>query len=348
MADLGGFSDAEIDGASSLAVSTIAGASSNERFVRMVSNLVELRYEAGETAGRSVFLRSQTISGDIRERKTKALPFVCKGIDPVCSKVVISDAQLARAYSLDFEADDDIFEVLEQEGLGSHPALIVDWRNPAPSVVFWPKGVAAADDPIEIYMSDHQITPEEMKSILDDFYEARLCTPQRIIEGHSQKVWEEASKGWPASRPEERIQGVLVTYLRGRLKHDVLPEVPNKAGRLDVNIRAKAHKPNGDPVIEPLWTLELKALADMTSTGSSVGATVIENGLNKGVKQAHQYRKAEHTKFAALCCYDMRKNNIDDATTFAPIRKEANDNQIHLWRWFLFRSSNAWRDAQEA
>jgi hypothetical protein len=344
MAKLGGVDPSQIAEIAKEAPSYEAGASASERFVRTVTALVERRHEAGEAAGFSVFLRSQAVNDDVKDRETVPLPFVCNGNDPISQRVVIADTLLGRAYTLSITADPHVFEALEAHGLGKHPALVVDWRGDSPKAMFWPRGVAGGD-PVELYLADHEITPEEMKAILDDFYTARLRTPQTITEGHGQRVWEDSSRGWPADRPEEQIQGILIAFLRGRLRHDIRPELPNAEGRLDVQISARLHDGNGARIVKKIWILELKALTDKTATGGDVPAGTVLSGLRKGVNQAYSYREAEHANRAALCCFDMRKDDLGDGAVFGPILKEANDNSVHLWRWFLFRSSHTARVA---
>jgi hypothetical protein len=345
MAKLGGIDPGEIaEIARNVRPSDEAGASADERFVRAVIKLVEHRREVGELAGFSVFLRSQAVHDDVKDRQKVALPLMCSGNDPVSQRVVISDALLVRAYSLDIIPNNDIFDMLEACALGHHATLVVDWRGDSPKAIFWPRGVAGGD-PVELYLADHEITPEEMKAILDDFYTARLRTPQTITEGHGQRVWTKPSQGWPADRPEEQIQGILIAFLRGRLRHDIRPEQPNSEGRLDVQISARLHDANGDRIVKKIWILELKALTDKTTDGGDVAPGLALAGLQKGVNQAYSYREAEHANRAALCCYDMRKDDWGDEIVFEPILKEANDHAVYLWRWFLHRSSHAARVA---
>lgn len=348
MAKLGGVDPSQIaEIAQAILPSEEAGASATERFVRTVTTLVERRHGLGETAGFSVFLRSQAVNDDVKDREKVALPLVRNGNDPISQRVVISDALLGRAYSLAITLDNNFLDALEAHDLGNHPALVVDWRGDSPKAIFWPRGVAGGD-PVEIYLSDHEVTPEEMKAILDDFYKARLRTPQTITEGHGQRVWEKPAQGWPAERPEEQIQGILIAFLRGRLRHDVRPEQPNAEGRLDVQISARLHDANGDRIVKKIWILELKALVDKTTSGADVPAGSAVAGLQKGVTQAYSYREAEHANRAALCCYDMRNSDLGDEIVFEPILKQANDNVVHLWRWFLHRSSQAARIAGQA
>jgi hypothetical protein len=324
--------------------SDAAGSAADDRFVQKVTKLVELRQELGEQAGLSIFLRSRAINDDVKHRQKVSLPMVCNGNDPVSQRVVISDALLGKAYSLPIMVDNDVLDSLEQHDLGHHPALVVDWRGNGPKAMFWPKGVSGGE-PIDLYLADHEITPDEMKAILDDFYEKRMRTPQRIIEGHGQQVWHKASQGLPADRPEEKIQGILITFLRGRLTHEISPEVNNPSGRLDVEISAKLHDTNGDRIVKKIWVLELKALTDKTTDGGDVAPSATLASLHSGVLQAHSYRDSIHANKAALCCYDMRKTDHGDDIIFDPVRTEANDNKVHLWRWFLHRTAAAGRKA---
>lgn len=350
MADFGGIGSDQIElVAKQIGASVDAGTTPIDRFMRKVADLVEQRADKGEAKGFSVFLRSAALLDDVKDREKTPFPHVANGQDSVSQKVLISNSVLSRAYSLGIVPDENIYEALEAAGLGELPAFIVDWRSDKPAATFYRSGVSDPEDVEHVYLSSHEITPDELKAVLDAFYEDRLRTPLKISEGHGQKVWTDASVGSPAERPEEKIQGILLTYLRARIRPlDADPEVPNSDGRLDISIYAKMLDANGQRIVKKIWVVELKALTDTTHEGNPVPASAIKPALEKGLLQALSYRDAIHANRAALCCYDMRKDNLTDEEVFAPIRDRAQEKEVHLWRWYLHRSSEHGRKANAA
>ncbi|MNQ66309.1 hypothetical protein D3C85_807990 [compost metagenome] len=347
MADFGGIDVSQIEVvAKEVGASPEAGSSPIERFAGRVAQLVEGRFEKGEAKGVSVFLRSLAIKDDVKDRKTKPIPMLGNGEDAISQQVLISNTALTHAHALEIVPDEHIFSTLEAHGLDGLPAFIVDWRGDKPKAMFFRSGVSNPEDVELVYLSSHEITATELKEILDQFYDQRMRTPQRISEGHGQKVWEKAASGWPAEKPEERIQGKLITFLRGKIHPlETGPEIPNADGRLDISIYAKLTDLNGQRVVKKIWVIELKALTDKTTAGDPVPASSVKEALEKGLRQAISYKDAIHANRAALCCYDMRKQNLTDDEVFASIRDDAAAQEVHLWRWYLHRSSDSWRKA---
>lgn len=349
--DLGNFTPEEIARlAQDVQIPERAGATPTERFVKQVSELVTLRIAAGESAGVSIFLRSDALESDIEGHTWERLPFLRNGYDPVSSKVLLSNAALGVAYAVGVDGfAEDGFAGVKALGLGKLPALIVDWRGPTPKASLYSSGVDHPEDVQDVYLVQADISAEDLKAGLDEFYAKRLRTPSLVVQGHSQRIWGDPAKGWPADRPEERIQGVLMTYLSARYsRFEIRAEVVNEEGRLDLLIFAKLKDGIGDKIVKKLWILELKALTDRTVSGGTVPADHVPAAIEKGLTQAISYREAEHVNQAALCCFDMRAEDLGDSAVFAHVATEANDNEVHLWRWFLYRSSESSRDANRA
>jgi hypothetical protein len=100
------------------------------------------------------------------------------------------------------------------------------------------------------------------------------------------------------------------------------------------------------PAVIHEWVLELKALCDMTSTGTSIGSGHVPDTLLKGLEQVIGYKFHLHALNSALCCYDMLKDDAGDDYLFSPLAKDASTQSVQLWRWFLFRATNASRQAK--
>lgn len=347
--DFGSFTAEEIQGiALDLKVPEAAGASPTDRFVRQISELVSLRFTAGENKGISIILCSDALESDVEGQDFQRFPLLRNGQDAISQKIFVSNAALGLAYEIptNKEVADELAAV-QKVGLGKLPALIVDWRAEAPRATLFFSGVDNPDDIQDVLLMQTDITPDDMKAGLDEFYTKRLRTPSLVVQGHSSSIWGESTKGWPAERPEEKIQGVLVSFLLARYSRFVVrAEVPTEDGRLDIKIFAKLYDAKGDKIVKNVWVLELKALNDKTSSGGTVSATVVSDAIQKGLTQAISYKDADHVNQAALCCFDMRATDFGDTGVFSDIAQEANDNGVHLWRWFLYRTAEASRNAK--
>lgn len=312
-----------------------AGATASERFIFQVSNLVTLRQQQGESGGVTVFLQSDALQSDAEGCGGTFNPVIATGNDPITDKVWLSNAALGAAWALDIDCSNKaaIFDDVKEAGFGSLPALVIDWRGAVPVGRFYVRGLEHVDYVLEVVLSYAEITVEDMKACLDRFYATALATPQLTREGHSEAIWNDAGKGWPAHRPEERIQAKLIEHIRSRYtKHKVRAEHKNDAGITDLLIYAQAQDVAGTKVVVYEWALELKTLTDRTETGNNVGPAQIKERIDGGLAQAIHYRRQEHANKAALCCYDMRTSDEGDQACFAEIQEEALAEEIYRKR----------------
>lgn len=326
-----------------------AGASPLARFVHKISSLVSIRKEMGEMGGVSVFLQSHALETDVEGRLCCEHPLLATGNEPIQHQVWLANAVVGTAYALQIDCTDagTLVRSIRDAGLGSLPAVFVDWRGAVPVGRLFLQGVSYPDAVEEVKLVYAEIDIDDLKGCLDNFYRTTLQTPFLITEGHGARIWKKPSQGHPEERPEERIQGHLIDHLRSRYtRHVVRAEVSNEFGRCDLVIYANLYDIAGEKFVVKEWILELKALTDRTSEGESVANSVVSAAIEKGVRQAVTYREKEHARKAALCCYDMRAQETSDAECFAHVAAEANDNNVLLWRWYLFRSAEAARRAR--
>jgi len=344
---LGGISLSEIEAASNEQPFPVnAGATPGERFVLRISMLVATRLEKGENGGIAVFLQSDALATDAERYKMNFSPLLANGNDKITEKVWLSNAVLGGAYALDVDCGDfgGIFASIQEAGFGCLPAVVIDWRGDVPIGRLYSHGILELEHVQDVEFAYHEISESNLKDCLDNFHRTSLQTPQRVREGHAEAFWNDSRKGWPAHRPEERIQGKLIQHLRARYtRHQVRAEEKNDDGIADLVIFSHETSVSGKRIVAKEWVLELKALADHTSTGDAVAKTAIPAAIEKGLTQAIAYREKEHAQRAALCCYDMRAE--DDASCFDHIKQEAAAEKVVLWRWYLFRSSEASRTA---
>ncbi|MDW9558339.1 hypothetical protein GOL39_31730 [Sinorhizobium medicae] len=347
---LGGISLSEIEAASNEQPFPVnAGATPGERFVLRISMLVATRLEKGESGGVAVFLQSDALATDAERYKSNFAPFLANGNDKITEKVWLSNAVLGGAYALDVDCGNlgSIFVSIQDAGFGKLPAVVIDWRGEVPVGRLYSRGIAELEHVQDVEFAYHEISEDSLKDCLDNFHRTSLQTPQRVREGHAEAIWTDSRKGWPAHRPEERIQGKLIQHLRARYtKHQVRAEEKNDDGIADLVIFSHEKSVTGKRIVAKEWVLELKALADHTSTGEKVPKSAIPAAIEKGLTQAIAYREKEHAQRAALCCYDMRAE--DDASCFDHISEDATAEHVVLWRWYLFRSSEASRNANRS
>lgn len=349
---LGGMSLAEIEvAAREQPFPEDAGASPSSRFVMRISSLVTIRHEKGERGGVAVFLRSDALQSDAEGCNGTFHPVLATGNDPITDRVWLSNAVLGGAYALDVDCTEQsqMFGAISASGFGSLPALVIDWRGEIPAGRFYGRGLNDLDHVQDVVLAYTEITPDDLKDCLDNFHKTSLETPQRVREGHGEAIWTDASKGLPGHRPEERVHAKLIEHLRSRYtKHKVRSELKNPDGITDLLIFAHTKDVAGEKVIVNEWVLELKALTDKTENGGVVGLSEARKRIVEGLTQAIAFRDKEHARKAALCCYDMRSTDETDEICFAQIKGEAQDQAVFLWRWFLFRSTQALRDAERA
>ncbi len=325
-----------------------AGASPEARFLSNVSALITLRQEQGEHGGIVVFLKSDTLKTDAIKCGGTEFPLLATGNDNICNNVWLSNPVLGTAYSVDIDLSDlpNLFTRINELGLGALPALIVDWRATTPIGRFYSNGCADPEAVQAVQLTYAAITKEEIKACLDHAHSTSLVTPALTRHGHSEAIWNEPAKGWPAHRPEERIQGKIIQHLRSRFtKHKVRAEQFNDDGFSDLLVYARRTDASGGLVVVNEWLLELKALTDRTETGNRIADTANRTRVQDGLCQAIAYRNQENARNSALCCFDMREKDEGDTACFQHIQMQAHKEKVELWRWFLFRSTKAARNA---
>lgn len=312
------------------------------RFLYAVSQLANARREKGEEPGVTVLLLSEALPATTTDWPANSL--LRNGYDAISGKLILTNSRIGQAFCRDLAdgEEKDLHSLVSQFGYEDIPALVIDWRGNEPMTSLYRNGLAHADLVDEVHFFENEIRDNTLKAVMDSFYKSALRTPQLAAEGNKAKVWSEASKGIPVPRAESVIQGELIRHLGGYfgLNFLIRSEVPNTEGRADVVIYEKRVKPSGKKYLEPHWQLELKALREKTSSGKAVGKSDASDAIEEGLSQAMSFGDGVHANSSGLCCFDMRKTDLGDQDTFADICKKANDNEIRLWRWFLFRSAS--------
>jgi hypothetical protein len=143
------------------------------------------------------------------------------------------------------------------------------------------------------------------------------------------------------------IQGRLLDVLKATFScHGLRAEPVTEDGRADIIVYSKALSQASRPATITEWVLELKALCDMTSTGTKIGSGKIPDAIRDGLEQVVAYRLRFNGENAAVCCYDMQKSDVGDEACFAHVTHEAASHKVELWRWYLYRDTKESRKAR--
>lgn len=333
-------------GAQSTAIDD-AGTDLITRFSRRVVQLLEARSKH-EAKSFCAFVLLQT-SSTPNIPNLVHMPMVGMGHNPVTGAIwIVSHSLNQHSWKVecDFKDQSELFSTINTLGLNKSATVIVDWRSGEPKAMILPSG-ASGEESMPLHFEDSPISPEVLKSTLDAIYDDNFRTPLVANVTHQRKVWKDSGKGWPQSRPEEVIHGRLENALKRAFpKHGTKSEETTKLGRADLSIFKRVTSPAGHPTIRTDWLLELKALCDHTSKGTKKPANAWSAAVTEGITQIKAYASLIYPIQKALCCFDMREVAHDDEKCFAHVTTEASGLNIHLWRWFLFRSSSAARDAE--
>lgn len=349
MADrtIGGIPEIDIeDHYRALGIPSDAGAGRVIRFLRTLTDLLSQRWASGEAHDGAIFLLADKVSDVMIGRAGTSKPALVTGNDTISGRVWVVNPRLGNAHSLELTwVTGEGFGQIVDDGLGDLPAVAIDLRDKAkgPQALFFPDGCGSPDAMLRIHMGEDPIDEAHMKGTLDDFYEQNLRTPMTISEGHGDKIWKEARTGVPQPRPEETIEGLLLRHLNAiYTKHHARAQTPTDDGYLDIAIEHIDRTVQGHPAKRYDWLLELKALADRTST-DRISTSDVGEAVKKGLRQAIAYSEDLPSIARALCIYDLRDVANDDESCFDEVRADASERKVHLWRWRLLRSAEEGR-----
>lgn len=319
------------------------GSSPQIKFVKLASDICRSRFKKGDR-GVVVFVGLDGRPSQFLDNiETDAVPMLLSGNDEISNQLYFSDYSLDKIlrYSTDTEITSTNYEeILEDLGFGDRVTFVADMRSDENAYVYINlSGVENGGRIFTELFHDSPISSEDIKSVLDKFY-GYIKTPQEAKTGHKLGIWGDAAKGKPGTSPELQIQSRLLDWLRAYyLSHDVRAEGTNRLGRYDVRVAKKNDDDNQGKNITIEWVLELKALTEKTSSGRPKGRQVLVDAIDKGFDQAVAFKKEEHAVNSALCCYDMTKHSKTAEELLENKKAEQDKCDIHLWSWYLYRSS---------
>ncbi len=238
--------------------------------------------------------------------------------------------------------DDTLFNIVTDElGMGEVPAIVFDPRGAFPQVRYYPAGLNDTENCKILQATASNVSLERIFEAIGRIYDECLVTPDAQSPGG--KLWKDSRRGRPYPDAEARIQtalkvGLVMAFPLCTVRH----EQASVSGRSDLEIE------EGDPLdrgkIARHAVLELKVLRSVWSNGAQVSDRETCEWIEGGVKQAATYRKDKSAAAAALCCFDMRKENLGE-TCFEHVLVLAADLDVKLRRWFLYSTDKRYRDA---
>lgn len=269
-------------------------------------------------------------------------PLLHNGHHTLTGRVHFVNAALG-AYSLVYEGDAAaLFDVIKASSAGAFPTLIYSPKLGASTLSWFPQGVE--NETFELWsVSENPPTAAQITEVINCAYDGELVTPDQTLKDF--QVWEDAEKGWAHSAAEARVQRTIRLALLGAFRRcAVRQEQSGKEGRTDLEI--VEHRASNDVVHHAI--LELKVLKERGSTGNIYSDDFNAKHMREGLDQAYSYGEKRSFHERMLCCFDMRAINAGADLVLAPLRDDAKTLGVDLRHWFLYRSSQHWRQCTVA
>ena len=313
------------------------------RFRRNVAKLLKRRrsVEDARRDSLAVFILSPQPPSHVTHAR---IPMLDNGRTEVVGRIwFVNEAVRTGHYIADISDDDArVFDtVCTQIGLGDSPTIVFDPRLANPEIRFYPGGLSNDDTCIVHAISDTEVSPDSISRVVERIYESSFITPDAEVPGAA-SVWEDSRRCWPSRNAEAIIQAHLKSGLHAHFFDcEVRHEQPSKAGRLDLEIERP--DPNDYFTITRLAVIELKVLRSFRYNGRTTRADAIRRWITKGVGQVIAYRSERRSQLGLLMCFDMRDADTGQQC-FSHVASLARDQSVFLSRWFLYNTSEAYRD----
>lgn len=288
------------------------------------------------------------VSGAFYEN-TKGLtrhPFLNTGKDRLTGKLHYLGVA-ASGRSRDYVGGDgDLIDGLAQDRADGLPTVIYTPQKGGHSKLSWfPTGTRDLDNVQVFQVAIEEPTLDLISLAIDGVYQGELKTPDGVPREAS--VWEKAGEGWASDKAEARVQRTVKIGLHARFPHcRIKAEQPDKDGRTDLEVV-------GDFGVAPnastnFAVLEMKVLREKGSGGSPYAPSTIESHIKDGVAQAYAYADDRCFRDRMLCCFDMRAINAGPEVVFSQVKDDADALGVRLGYWFLYRSSEHYRECKVA
>ena len=314
------------------------------RFRRNVAKLLKRRHSAEDARRDSlaVFILSPHPPDLVTLPR---IPMLDNGLTEVAGKIWFVNEVVRTGHYIEDISDDDalLFDTIcIKIGLGDRPTIVFDTRLANPEIRFYPDGLSNEDGCIVHAISDTEVSPNSINRVVERIYRSSFITPAAEVSS-ALSVWENSGRCWPSRNAEAVIQAHLKTGLHAHFFDcDIRHEQPSKAGRLDLEIERP--DPNDRLKITRLAVIELKVLRSFRYNGRKIRTNAIPRWIAKGVRQVAAYRNEREAQFGLLMCFDMRDSDTGEQC-FLHISSLARELSVHLSRWFLYNSSEAYQHA---
>lgn len=317
------------------------------RFRRNVAKLLKRRHSVEDARRDSLAVFILSPHPPDRVTHTR-IPMLDNGRTEVVGRIWFVNEVVRTGHYIEGISDDDavLFDTIcTQIGLGNSPTIVFDPRLTHPEIRFYPDGLSNEDTCIVHAISDTEVSPDTINRVVERIYESSFITPDAEVPGAS-SVWQDSRRCWPSRNAEAVIQAHVKTGLHAHFFDcDVRHEQPSKAGRLDLEIERP--DPNDYFTITRLAVIELKVLRSFRFNGRATRADAIPRWIAKGVRQVVAYRSERRAQLGFLICFDMRNADTGEQC-FSHVASLARDRSVFLSRWFLYNTSEAYRDARLA
>lgn len=314
------------------------------RFRRNVAKLLKRRHlvEDARRDSLAVFI----LSPHPPDRVTHVrIPMLDNGRTEVVGRIwFVNEAVRTGSYTENIPDDDALlFDMIcTQIGLGDRPTIVFDPRLASPEIRFYPAGLSDGDQCMVHPISDTEVSPDTINRVVQRIYETSFITPDAEVPG-GPSVWQDSRRFRPSRNAEAVIQAHLKTGLKAHFFDcEVRPEQPTKAGRLDLEIERP--DPNDYFTFTRLAVIELKVLRSYRYNGRAARPAAILRWIAKGVGQVVAYRRERPARLGFLMCFDMRDADTGEQC-FSHVSSLARDQSVFLARWFLYNTSEAYREA---
>ncbi len=266
------------------------------------------------------------------------VPMLDNGRHELNGKIWFVGAASGSGHFTPFEFDDDdrLFRFVTDElKLGCVSAIIFDPRVTNPPLRHYTNGLSDPNSFKEILLGTDEVSLYHVCRAIDLTYKEKMKTPS--AQPKNGKLWKNRSKQFPFSDAEDKIQMYLEIALNIAFPScTIRAERTMPEGRPDIEISES--DPNERSKITQHAVLELKVVRSFTESGRTVSEHKSKEWIRSGVQQAAAYRDGNGARWGALCCFDMRRENIGDNACFDHVSQIADTLNISLKRWFLYAS----------
>jgi hypothetical protein len=323
---------------------------SEARFLRAAARLLRRRTSregSGEDPTRLAVIVLETLGRDDPFLDPfELVPMLDQGVVPLNSRLWLTNVGVTFGHFLNHELNSaEVFAWVIGLGLGDKSTIVFDPSVDGGELRFYRNGLADMGEvksyPIA-YVS--AVSYKDVKAVIDLVWLESLASPQHQLNHVS--TWKKPSAHWASSNAESVVQSQLRIGLKmAFLFCEVSKEGPVASGRFDLTLSFT------DAVTQAkscYGVLELKVFRSYGSTGIASSEAETLAAAADGLTQAYSYRDDLGAVWAALCCFDLRKDDDEVEACFSSIRTEAIAHDVSLSRWRLFNTVKAFREARKS